>query len=194
MTCLRRTADRMLQVHSHKPCILKFLERLYRSRPVARFQYLVGRNTFLRGQDFWFYYMFKTNFFWAQQNLGGNCSRMPPRGDGPVPQCVFHTTMLFCSQHEHSVMKTDPVLLTRAAPRTSALLPCDVPDCPLPCLHCSSQGAFRANSQIERRGFTSSVSWKIKQYSCPRKIANNFEEKANLGRNYFTCHNYEVRA
>jgi len=32
-----------------------------------------GKNTFLRGQDFCFYYMFEINCitnFWAQQNLG----------------------------------------------------------------------------------------------------------------------------
>jgi len=44
----------------------------------------VGQNTFLGGQDFGFYYMFKTIFsgrnkIWGAQNkFGGNCSRMPP--------------------------------------------------------------------------------------------------------------------
>jgi len=61
-------------------------------RPVARFQDLVGHNTFLSGQDFCFHYMFKTNFLGAtkfcgaQKKFGGHCSRMPPRGYGP--SCV----------------------------------------------------------------------------------------------------------
>ena len=59
-------------------------------RPVARFQDLVGHNTFLGGHDFCFYYMFKTNFsgrnkIWGEQrNLGGHGPRIPPRGYGPV--------------------------------------------------------------------------------------------------------------
>jgi len=58
-------------------------------QPVARFQYLVGHNIFLGGQDFYFCYMFKTNFsgcnkIWgAQKEFGGHCLRMPPRGYGP---------------------------------------------------------------------------------------------------------------
>ena len=33
-----------------------------KSRPVARFQDMVGHNTFLGGHDFCFYYMFETTF------------------------------------------------------------------------------------------------------------------------------------
>ena len=57
-------------------------------QPVARFQDLVGHNTFLGGQNFCFYYMLN-KFFWAQQNLGGtkeilgHCPRMHPRDYGP---------------------------------------------------------------------------------------------------------------
>ena len=59
------------------------------NRPVARFQDLVGHNTFLRGQIFCFYYMFNKdisgrNKIWGHKiNLGTHCSRIPPRGFGP---------------------------------------------------------------------------------------------------------------
>jgi len=62
----------------------------WESRPVARFQDLVGHNTFLGGHDFCFYYMFKTNFsgrnkIWGEQKkFRGELPPMPPRGYGPV--------------------------------------------------------------------------------------------------------------
>jgi len=36
----------------------------------------LGGNTFLRGQDFSFYYMFKINFSWHNV-IGEHCPRMP---------------------------------------------------------------------------------------------------------------------
>jgi len=57
---------------------------------VARFQDLVGHNTFLRGQDSWFYYMFKSNFsgrnkIWgAQKKFWGYYSQMPPVAMGVI--------------------------------------------------------------------------------------------------------------
>jgi len=45
-----------------------------------------GYNIFLGGKDFYFCYMFKTNFsgrnkIWgSQKKLGGHCTRMSPRG------------------------------------------------------------------------------------------------------------------
>jgi len=60
-------------------------------RPVARFQDLVGHNTFLGGQDFCFYYMFETNFsgrnqIWAdtKEIWGALPSNAPPRSCGPA--------------------------------------------------------------------------------------------------------------
>jgi len=55
-------------------------------RSVARFQYLVGHNIFLGGQDFCFYSMFKTNFLGATK-FGVHCPRMLPvaTGLGVIP-------------------------------------------------------------------------------------------------------------
>jgi len=46
------------------------------TRPVARFSFLGGQKIFLRGKDFCFYYMFKTNFsghnkIWGEMFPGG---------------------------------------------------------------------------------------------------------------------------
>jgi len=61
------------------------------TRPVARFQYLVGHNTFFGGQDFCFYYVLKTNFsvhnkIWGgtKKILEGNAPECSPRGYGPA--------------------------------------------------------------------------------------------------------------
>ena len=61
------------------------LSYIHQPRPVARFQELVGHNTFLGEQDFCFYYMFKTNFsgrnkIWGghKRNLGGITPEYPP--------------------------------------------------------------------------------------------------------------------
>jgi len=45
-----------------------------RIRPVARFSGLRGKYIF-RGKDFYFYHMFKTNFFEHNKILGGTCFR-----------------------------------------------------------------------------------------------------------------------
>jgi len=52
-------------------------------RPVARFQDLVGHNTFLGGQDFRLYCMFKTNFSGCNKIWRGTAPECP-RGYGPV--------------------------------------------------------------------------------------------------------------
>ena len=52
----------------HDYCIVVL--RWLPSRPVARFQYLVGHNTFLGGKIFAFAICLK-QIFWEQQNLGG---------------------------------------------------------------------------------------------------------------------------
>jgi len=50
----------------------------------------LGRNTFLRGQDFNFYYMFKTNFS-GRNIIWEHCPRIPPLAKRlPVKQ-KFHT-------------------------------------------------------------------------------------------------------
>jgi len=57
---------------------------MYLARPVGRFQYLVGHNTFLGGKIFAFTVCLK-HFFLGATKCGGHCHRMPPRGYGPVP-------------------------------------------------------------------------------------------------------------
>jgi len=64
-----------------------FIKRKKHRRPVASFQYLVEENTFLGGQDFCFYYMYKTNFS-GRNNIWGGTKEIlgecpPPRGYGP---------------------------------------------------------------------------------------------------------------
>jgi len=66
----------------------------HHTRPVARFQYLVGHNTFLGGQDFCFYYMFKTNVSGRNKILGGTKkiggTLLP---NAPVAMGLHHTKM-----------------------------------------------------------------------------------------------------
>jgi len=88
---LRRFFSVCSHVHCKVACLWKSFFTLL-ARPVARFQDLVGYNTFLGGQDFCFYYIFKTNFsgrnkIWEGHkiNFGGHCPRMSPRGYRPVP-------------------------------------------------------------------------------------------------------------
>jgi len=70
-------------------CLVLLPTSLAQHRPVARFQYLVGHNTFLRGQDFWFYYVFKTNFSGRNKICGrtkeiwGALPPNAPHGYGP---------------------------------------------------------------------------------------------------------------
>jgi len=52
------------------------------ARPVARFQYLMGHNTFLGGQDFCFYYVLKTNFSGRNKIWGGTAPEFPPVATG----------------------------------------------------------------------------------------------------------------
>jgi len=60
---------------------------LCQTRPVAGFQYLVGHNTFLGGQDFYFYYMSKTNF----SGRGGTkeiLGELPPNAPSCLRACA----------------------------------------------------------------------------------------------------------
>jgi len=59
-----------------------FIKRKKHRRPVASFQYLVEQNTFLGGQDFCFYYMFKTNFS-GRNNIWGGTKEI--WGNAPLP-------------------------------------------------------------------------------------------------------------
>ena len=67
-----------------------FAKTKVRYRPVARFQYLVWHNKFLRGQDFCFYYMFETFFsgrnkIWGgTKEIWGHRPRMPPVATGLI--------------------------------------------------------------------------------------------------------------
>ena len=87
MSWRRRSVMKLISLRRHIKWLhfsLSWRTMLLVHRPVAPFQDLVGHNTFLGGQDFCFYYMFKTNFsernkIWgAQKKFGVHCPRMPP--------------------------------------------------------------------------------------------------------------------
>jgi len=93
-----------------------------RTRPVARFWRLGGQNTFLSGKDFYFYYMFETNFsehnkIWgAQKYLGVTAPRVCGSGQnrrqkvfhwGPSCLCreAWHSENLFLIHHMKSICR-----------------------------------------------------------------------------------------
>jgi len=62
-----------------------------------------GQNTFLGGQDFCFYYMFKTNFaghntIWGGTKIFGGAlpPNAPPHGYGPGYTAVVHQRLVYC--------------------------------------------------------------------------------------------------
>jgi len=70
-------------------------------RPVARFQYLVGHNTFLGGKDFCFYYILKTHFsgrnkIWggARKKFGGALPPNAPPSRGYGPDVLSRTQLI----------------------------------------------------------------------------------------------------